>query len=463
MFHKNIYIRRREVLKKNFEGDLLLFVGNEESAMNYADNAYHFRQDSSFLYYFGVDHPGLFGVVDTADGTDYIFGNDLTIDDIVWMGSQPTIAERSHDAGIESTGTLNQFYKFIENQRTAKRKIHFLPAYRPEHQIKLHNLLDIEVNEVNRHASVRLITSVGEQRNIKAPEEVEQMEESVNVTVDMHLAAMRFTLPGMTEARVAARVCEVALASGGNLAYPTIATINGQTLHNLYHGNVLKSGDMLLLDAGAENTLRYAGDLSSTFPVSPKFTTRQKDIYQIALDAHEAAIAKLQPGINFKEVHFEAARTIFNGLKEMGFVKGDTEEAVQAGAHALFFPCGTGHLIGLDVHDMENLGEKYIGYGGKEKSTLFGLKSLRIGRELKPGFVLTIEPGIYFIPELIDLWKSQNKFKEFINYKKVETYKDFGGVRNEENFLITERGHRLLGKYLAKTVEEVETERAKAF
>ncbi len=463
MFQKDIYVSRRQALKENFKGDILLFLGNEESSMNYLDNTYHFRQDSSFLYYFGIDHPGLFGIIDTENGKDYIFGDDFTIDDIVWMGSQPKIAERSLESGVENTGSLKELYNFIAKQVESKRKIHFLPAYRPEHQIKLHNLLGLDVNGINTYASTQLIVAVGEQRNLKSAEEIEQLEAAVNVTVDMHFAAMRYARPGMTEAQVAARVREVALAAGGELSFPTIATINGQTLHNHYHGNVLKEGDMLLLDAGAENGLHYAGDMSSTFPVSQKFTTRQKEIYQIALDAHEAAIAKLKPGINFKEVHFEAARTLFNGLKEMGFVKGDTEEAIQAGAHALFFPCGTGHLMGLDVHDMENLGEKYVGYGGKEKSTLFGIKSLRLGRELKPGYVLTIEPGIYFIPELIDLWKSQNKFSEFINYEKVESYKDFSGVRNEEDFLITEDGCKLLGKRLAKTIEEVETERAKAF
>lgn len=463
MFNKETYINRRKALKSNFESGILLFLGNEESPMNYADNTYRFRQDSSFLYYFGLDNPGLAGIIDIDDDKDLIFGDDLTIDDIVWMGSQPTLKERSEKSGIHHTGQIRELIDFLTRVKQKNRKIHFLPTYKPEHQIKLFNWLEIPVNETNNYASEALIIAVGEQRNVKSAEEIEQLEQAVSVTADMHFAAMRYAKPGMTEAQVAAKVHEIALAAGGTISFPIIATINGQTLHNHYHGNTIKEGDLFLLDAGAENKLHYAGDMSSTFPVSPKFTDRQKEIYQIALNAHNAAIKALKPGINFKEIHFTAAREIFDGLKELGFTKGNTEEAIQAGAHALFFPCGTGHLMGLDVHDMENLGEQYVGYANQPKSTLFGLKSLRLGRELKPGFVLTIEPGIYFIPELIDLWKSQNKFTEFINYDKVEKYKDFSGVRNEEDILITETGYKILGKHLAKSIEEVEQERAKAF
>jgi Xaa-Pro aminopeptidase len=463
MFSKETYINRRNQLKSQFKSGILLFMGNEESSMNYEDNTYRFRQDSSFLYYFGLDQPGLNGVIDLDEDKDYIFGDDLTIDHIVWMGSHPTIKERSEKVGITNTGSLSEMENLLKVGKYKNRKIHFLPAYRPEHKIKLYNWLEKSVNETNNHASTELIVAVGEQRNIKSAEEIEQLEQVVSVTADMHFAAMRYACPGMTEAQVAAIVHEVAQAAGGDISFPIIATINGQTLHNHYHGNTIKEGDLFLLDAGAENQLHYAGDMSSTFPVSPKFTARQKEIYQIALNAHNAAIDMLKPGINFKEVHFTCARTIFNGLKDMGFVKGDTEEAIHAGAHALFFPCGTGHLMGLDVHDMENLGEQYVGYGGEPKSTLFGIKSLRLGRELKPGYVLTIEPGIYFIPELIDMWQAEKKFAQFINYEKVNEYRNFGGTRNEEDILITENGHKILGKPLAKSIEDVEAERAKAF
>jgi Xaa-Pro aminopeptidase len=266
--------------------------------------------------------------------------------------------------------------------------------------------------------------------------------------------------PGMKESEIAAAVQEVAIRAGGQLSFPTIATINGQTLHNHYHGNTIKSGDMVLIDCGAENEMHYAGDMSSTFPVDKTFTQRQREIYQIALNAHEAAIAELKPGVRFKDVHLKACKTIAEGMKQMGFMKGDMDEAVQQGAHALFFQCGLGHMMGLDVHDMENLGEVYVGYNGEAKSTQFGLKSLRLGRELEPGFVLTIEPGIYFIPELIDMWKAEKRFADFINYDKVEQYKDFGGLRNEEDFLITKNGARLLGKPIPKTIEDVESQRS---
>ncbi len=464
MFNPKTYIDRRKQLKSQFQSGLLLFLGNDESSMNYHDNTYHFRQDSSFLYYFGLDEQaGLAGLIDLDNDRDYIFGDDYTIDHIVWMGSMPTIKERSEGSGIVHTGGLKDLGELLSKAQSAKRAIHFLPAYRPEHQIKLFNWLSIPVNGTNEHASIELITAVGEQRNIKSTEEIEQLEQVVSVTSDMHTAAMQFARPGMTEAQVAAKVYEVALAAGGNISFPIIATINGQTLHNHYHGNIIREGDLFLLDAGAENQLRYAGDMSSTFPVSEKFSEKQKDIYQVALDAHNAAIEAIKPGVNFKEIHFTAARMIFEGLKALGFTKGDTEEAIHAGAHALFFPCGTGHLMGLDVHDMENLGEQYVGYAGEPKSTLFGLKSLRLGRELQPGYVVTIEPGIYFIPELIDLWRSQDKFSSFINYDKVDAYRHFGGLRNEEDILVTQNGHRILGKPLAKSIADVEAERAKAF
>jgi Xaa-Pro aminopeptidase len=272
---------------------------------------------------------------------------------------------------------------------------------------------------------------------------------------------MRMAKPGITEAQIAAAVHEVALAAGGQIAFPIIATINGQTLHNHYHGNILKDGDLFLLDAGAETAMGYAGDLSSTTPVSGKFTSRQIDIYSICLDSHNSSIQMLKPGVPFKDVYYESARVIARGLKDLGLMKGNIEDALVNGAHALFFPCGLGHMMGLDVHDMEDLGEVYVGYSGEAKSTQFGLKSLRLGRKLEPGFVLTIEPGIYFIPELIDQWKAKGHNAEFINFDKVEEYRTFGGLRNEEDFLITNDGCQLLGKKKPKSIQDVEAEWAK--
>lgn len=461
MFSKQTYINRRNQLRAQFKSGVLLFFGNDEVGMNYEDNTYHFRQDSTFLYYFGINKPGLYAVIEIETGNDYIFGDDFTIDSIVWMGSQPTIQEMASTVGVENTGSVADFSEKL--YRYPRGTVQYLPPYRPEHQIKLMRFLGISPAESHSKASIPLITAIGEQRNIKSAEEIVELEHAVSMTTEMHQAAMRFAKPGMTEAQIAAKVHEVALAAGGGISFPIIATINGQTLHNHFHGNTIKEGQLFLLDAGYETSMGYAGDMSSTFPVGKTFTEKQKEIYQITLAAHNGAIDMLKPGIHFRDVHMQVAKTIFDGMKALGFTKGNTDDAVASGVHALFFPCGTGHLMGLDVHDMENLGEQYVGYCGIPKSKQFGLKSLRLGRELKPGFVLTIEPGIYFIPELIDLWEQTGTNKEFINFDRVNEYRNFGGIRNEEDILITETGHRILGKPLAKSIEDVEAERGLAF
>lgn len=459
MFKTETYKNRRARLKKDIGEGIVLLLGNEESPMNYMDNTYPFRQDSSFLYFFGLDYPGLFGYIDVDSGKEILFGDDLTMDDIIWMGTKPSLLERSKPVGINTVLPLICLKDYLDNAIKNDRKIHFLPPYRAENKIMLWKLTGTPPGKTHEKASVDLVKAVVNQRIYKSPEEIDEIEKAVNITADMHLAAMQMAKPGMTEAQIAARVHEIALSGGGDISFPIIATTHGETLHNHYHGNWLESGQLFLLDAGAETSMHYAGDMSSTFPVDKTFTSRQKEIYQVALDAHLVAVNMLKPGVNFKEVHLSACRTIASGMKELGFMKGDIEEAVEKGAHALFFPCGTGHMMGLDVHDMEDLGEVYVGYDGQPKSTQFGLKSLRLGRSLEPGFVLTIEPGIYFIPELIGQWKTEGKFKEFINYEKVEQYTDFGGCRNEEDFVITESGARCLGKPLPKTIDEVEKTR----
>lgn len=459
MFKSETYINRRKQLKNDLKSGIILIPGNEESPMNYADNTFSFRQDSSFLYFFALDHSGLTGLIDIDNDRDYIFGNDITVEDIVWMGTKPSIKERSLEVGINNTGTINELDEFLKKAKNAGRKIHFLPQYRAFNNIKFFNWLNINPNDINKFVSIDLIKSVVNQRNFKTAEEIIQIEEAVNTTVDMHLAAMRMARPGISEADIAAVVQHIAVANGGELSFPTIASIHGETLHNHTHKNILKKGDMLLLDAGAENSMHYAGDMSSTIPVSDKFTDRQKEIYSVTLNAHMAAVNSLKPGVKFRDVHLLACKTIAQGMKDLGLMKGDINEAVAQGAHAMFFPCGLGHMMGLDVHDMENLGESYVGYDGKPKSTQFGIKSLRLGRDLQSGFVLTIEPGIYFIPELIDKWRAEKKFMDFLNYDKLDEYKDFGGIRNEEDYLITENGARLLGKPLPKTIEDVENEK----
>ncbi|MFQ5528242.1 MAG: aminopeptidase P family protein [Thermoanaerobaculia bacterium] len=462
MFSTDIYAARRDVLTAQIDSGLLLFLGNEDSPMNFTDNIYPFRQDSSFLYYFGLDQPGLAATVDLDDGTTTLYGDDLTIDQIVWMGNQPTIAERAALAGVSNAARAADLAEVASRASSAGRTAHFLPPYRAENMLKLSNLLGIAPARAHEAASEPFTRAVIAQRSLKAPEEIEEIERAVTVTCAMHVKAMEMARPGMVEQEIAAAVQEVTEGAGGRLSFPAIVTVHGETLHNHYHGNILESGQMLLNDSGAESPLHYAGDMSRTFPVDPTFTPKQKEIYQIALDAHEAAIAALAPGVPYRDVHLLACRTIAAGLKDLGLIKGDVDEAVAAGAHALFFQCGTGHMMGLDVHDMEDLGEDWVGYGeGFERSPQFGLKSLRLAKELQPGFVLTVEPGIYFIPELTDMWRADGKHADFIDYDKVEAYSDFGGLRSEEDFVITEDGARLLGPPVAKTIDEVEAVRAK--
>ena len=324
----------------------------------------------------------------------------------------------------------------------------------------LADLSGMGVGEVEAGASTDFVRAVVDQRNIKSDDEIAEIDNAVEVSVRMHEAAIRMARPGMTEAEIAAEVGRIADASGGRLAFPIIATIHGEILHNHIHHNTLSEGDLFLLDAGAETALGYAGDLSSTFPVSPTFSERQRTIYELQLSAQVKAVETLAPGTPFRDVHLAACRVIFDGLKELGIFKGDSDEAIAAGAHAMVFQCGTGHMMGLDVHDMENLGEVWVGYAGEAKSTQFGLKSLRLARPLEPGFVVTVEPGIYFIPQLMELWRAEGHCAEFINFDELDKWRDFGGIRNEEDFLITDDGYRRLGPHKPQTVEEIETLRA---
>ncbi len=454
MFQKETYRARRETLKKQMGSGILLFLGNDECGINYEDNTYPYRQDSTFLYYFGLSYAGLVAVIDIDEDTEIIFGDELSIDHIVWMGTQPTLSEKSQQVGVKTILPSRKLNSYLEKAAHKGQRIHYLPPYRAEHRLKYIELLGLFPND--QHGSVNFLRSVINQRNYKTPEEIVEIEKACDVTADMHIAAMKYIQPGMKEYEVVSVLQSVATAAGCSLSFPIIATINGQTLHNHYHGYTIREGELFLIDAGAETEMGYAGDMSSTIPVGKKFTTLQKEIYDIQVASHLTAVNALKPGIPYMEIYDSVCKVIFNGLKELGFTRGDADEAVRAGAHALFMPHGLGHMMGLDVHDMENLGELWVGYDGLPKSTQFGRKSVRLARPLEPGFVLTVEPGIYFIPELIDLWKSQQKFTEFINYNKVETYKGFGGIRNEEDYLITESGARRLGKKIPLTTEEVE-------
>jgi len=456
MFDRDVYRARRAGLRRLMGPGVALFLGNDESPMNYADNTFRFRQDSSFLYYFGLDTPGLAAVIDLDEGTEAVYGPEQTVEDFVWTGPLPSLKERAVRAGVETALAPSRLAEDLDRARRGGRKIHFLPPYRAENKLKLLAWLGVPPERASVEASVPFIRAVVEQRSVKSSEEIAEIERAVDISVDMHLTALRMAKPGMTEARIAAAVHEVARAAGGDLSFPIIATVHGEVLHQHAQTETLKSGGMFLLDAGAETVLHYAGDLSTTMPVDARFTERQKGIYRIALAAHETAKAALKPGVPHLDVHLAACRRIAEGLKDLGLMKGDLDEAVRRGAHALFFPCGEGHMMGLDVHDMEDLGEVYVGYEGRPKSTQFGLKSLRLARPLRPGFVVTVEPGIYFIPQLIDQWRAENRFPEYIDYDRVETYKDFGGLRNEEDVLITADSHRVLGRKKPLAIEEVE-------
>lgn len=454
---KDTYIRRRATLKREMGSGLLLFLGNNEVGMNYADNTYRFRQDSSFLYFFGLDYAGLAAVIDIDNDTEIVFGNELTIDDIVWTGTQPTLSEKASAVGISKMMPLSNLKGYIDKSLSKGQTVHFLPPYRGDHSVWLWELLGIEPIAQMAMASATLIKAIVAQRNHKDEEEIQAIEESVDLSTKMHLAAYRMVRPGVHESQVAAAVEEVACRNGNVLAFPTIATVQGQVLHN--HGFIhqLKEGDIFLLDAGAETKEHYAGDLSSSMPVSERFTDRQAEVYNIHLESFYAAVDKLKPGVPFREAHIAAATKIAEGMKRLGLMKGDPAEAAEIGAYAMFFPCGLGHMMGLDVHDMENLGEQYVGYAdGMEKSKQFGFKSLRLARPLEPGFVFTVEPGIYFIPELMDKWRAEHLFEDFICYDRLDAWRNFTGLRNELNYLITSTGARLLG-HIKKpmTIEEV--------
>lgn len=457
MFSKDTYVNRRTKLKNKIENGLVLITGNNDSPMNYKSNTYHFRQDSTFLYFFGIDLQGLAGIIDVDNDKEILFGDDYTIDDIIWMGPQTSLKEKAEKIGIRDVKPFSELQKTIEEAVRLKRKIHFTPPYRGENIMLLADLLGIHHREVEKQFSLELTHTCIDLRSIKEPCEIEEMERHMATARKMHTTAMKMARPGITEQEVTGAIEGISMSGGGMVSFPVICSVRGETLHNHYHGNTLKEGDLLLVDAGSESPLHYATDHTRTTPVSGKFTEEQRKIYQIALDANNQAREATKPGVPYRDVHLLACRVIASGLKEMGLMKGDVEKAVEAGAHALFMPHGLGHMIGLDVHDMEDYGDTLVGYDEEiQRSKLFGLAALRLGRRLQPGFVITNEPGIYFIPALIDNWKAKNKFTEFINYEKLEAFKGFGGIRLEDDILVTEDGCRILGERIPITVEEVE-------
>lgn len=457
MFEQKTYINRRKNLKKQLDSGIVVILGNVDASMNYPSNGYHFRQDSNYLYFFGLDIQGFAGIVDIDNNKDIVFGDDVTMDDVIWMGDQPTVSELAQQVGADSSAPYNEFAKYVQKAKAEGRKIHLYPTYRGEHDLELSKVLDVAISEVKRFVSEPLIKATVALRSVKEDVEIEEIEKAVDIAHEMHTTAMKMAHPGTMEREIAGTIEGISLAKGGPVSFPIILTINGQILHNHYHGNLLSEGRMMVTDAGAEVPTHYASDITRSVPVGGKFDSRQKSIYEIVLKANMKAIEHTKPGIQNKELHLMAVKTVAEGLKDLGILQGNIDDAVSQGAHAMFMPHGLGHMMGLDVHDMEGLGEDYVGYGDElKRSSQFGLSGLRLARTLQKGFVLTIEPGCYFIPKLIDLWKTEGKFKEFINYNELEKYKDFGGIRIEDDVLVTENGYKVLGKPIPKTVEEIE-------
>ncbi|NND34298.1 MAG: aminopeptidase P family protein [Saprospiraceae bacterium] len=457
LFSPETYHKRRESLVKGMKSGLIWILGNDESPKNYEDNTYHFRQDSNFLYFAGISLPGLSLLIDIDAGKTYLCGDDRSVEMVVWMGPLPGINELGQQVGIAHTLSTQQLQDKLKEAADKDRTVHYLPPYRGLSKIKLAKYLQKSIAEVERHISLELIKSVIRQRSVKESQELEEMDKALTITRDMHLEVMYEAKPGVAESTLVSYLMSAAHKQGVDTAYPVILTKDGQTLHNHDHHHVLEAGQLLLGDFGAESPMFYAGDITRTLPVSGSFTPLQKSIYELVLAGQNTAIAMLEPGRSYRDIHLACALTMASGLKDLGLMQGDMEDAVNQGAHALFFPHGLGHMIGLDVHDMEDLGEDLVGYDtdiGRSKQ--FGLRSLRYGKNLHEGLVLTVEPGLYFIPQLIGLWSSEKKHVDFINYSALSKFQDFGGIRIEDNYVITSGGSRLLGPPIPKKVEEVE-------
>lgn len=457
MFTPDTYAARREALARQVGSGLILLLGNADSPMNYTDNIYHFRQDSSFLYFFGIDLPGLAATLDAETGVATLYGDDGGLDSIVWTGPLPTLAEQAETVDVAHTLPAAKLAGVVAAARDGGRRVHYLPPYRAEHRLWLAELLALYVNAVDEGASEALTRAVIDLRAEKSAEEVAQMENALDVAHRMHLLAMRSAKPGVREQEIVGLMEGLAASQGRALAYPIIFSRDGHILHNHGHGYTLKAGDLVVNDSGAESPLHYASDITRTIPVGGRFSDKQRVVYQAVLDAQLAAIAAMQPGVPYREVHDLAAQTLVAGLAETGLFKGDSAEVVDSGAYALLFPHGLGHHIGLDVHDMEALGENRVGYGeGVERSTDFGRRSLRLGRPLREGWVVTVEPGAYFIPALIDRWQAEKRHDQLIDYAVFQQYRDFGGIRIEDDVLVTADGARVLGKPIPKSIEDVE-------
>ncbi len=449
MFCKETYVSRRAELKKLVKTGIIILFGNNEAPANYPNNGYApFRQDSTFLYYFGQIREGLVGVIDIDNDTETLVGNDISIDDIVWYGSVDSVGDMAAQVGVAHTAPMKSLKTICNEAMRQKRPIHILPPYRADIMIQVFDLLGIHPNQQKESASMPLINAVVRMRSVKTQEEIEELERAAVIGYRMHTTAMRLTKPGVTEKFVGGQVDGIANSYGSKVSFPTIFTQHGEIMHGNPSTALLESGRLALCDCGAETINHYCSDNTRTFPVNGKFSQRQLEIYSIVEACHDLALDVAKPGVKYADVHFAICRLMFDRLKELGLAKGDTQEAVAAGAHAMFLPHGLGHMMGMDVHDMENLDQINVGFDDETRPNLeqFGTSSLRMGRRLQEGFVVTDEPGIYFIPALIDDWKASGHCAEFLNFDKIETYKDFGGIRIEDDLLITRDGCRFIGK-----------------
>ena len=456
MFDKHIYSARRKQLREKVGSGIILIPGNGESPMNYTDNAYHFRQDSTFLYLFGLDIPGLFGIINADSGNDTLFGDDITMEDIIWMGTKPSVQDLAASVGVTHTSTVKDLFTEVVNLKNKGVKIYFLPPYRAENKLLLQELTAIQASQLTSQASIELIRSLVEMRSVKDSYEIAEIEKACETGYKMHVTAMKMAKPGMMEHEIAGTIEGIALAHGAGTSFPTILSQNGQTLHNHDHSFKLEQGRLMITDAGAESNLHYASDFTRVVPVGGQFTQKQLEIYNIVLKANNTATSLMKPGETYLSIHLKVAEVIATGLKELGLMKGDIQEAVANGAHALFFPHGLGHMMGLDVHDMEDYGQIHVGYDDEIRPVKqFGTAYLRFGRRLQKDFVITNEPGIYFIPALIEQWAAEKTNHSYINFDQVNKYLDFGGIRLEDDILITETGSRILGNRIPINPDEV--------
>lgn len=460
LFDRETYIQRRAVLRQAVGSGLILLTGNNDSPANYPSNVYSFRQDSTFLYYLGLHREGLAAVIDVEEGEEWLLGDDIDIDDIVWFGQVDSVADMAAQTGVAKSGPMKELTRLVTRALEQGRTVHFLPPYRHDWMIRLMDLTGIHPSQQRDAASLTLIKAVVAQRSVKSEGEIAEIERACAIGYEMHTTAMRLCKPGVTEQYISGVLSGIASGRGCMVSFPSIVTMHGEIMHGNPSPRALEAGRLMLCDAGAETNENYCSDNTRTTPISGRFTQRQREIYSIVEDCHDLALSLARPGMKWWDVHFDVCRLMVDRLKELGLMKGDTEEAVQAGAHAMFMPHGLGHMMGMDVHDMEGLGQIYVGFDDEVRPRLdqFGTNCLRMGRRLQEGFVVTDEPGIYFIPALIDEWKATGHCAEFLNFPLLETYKDFGGIRIEDDLLITRDGCRFLGEqripYHIKDVEK---------